>query len=135
VLRAVAAERKVALVIGGGSGHYPAFAGMSAGASPTRRSRETSSPRLRQAASPRLARLAHHGAGILLGFGNYARNVLNFGKAARRLVSEGIDVRILAVTDDVASAPAETPSLRWGVAGDVAVFKAAGNSGRGRARL
>ncbi len=126
VLRAVAAERKVALVIGGGSGHYPAFAGYvgrgladAAVAGDVFASPSTSS-------IARLARLAHQGAGILLGFGNYAGDVLNFGAAARRLVSEGIDVRILAVTDDVASAPAETPSLRRGVAGDVAVFKAAG---------
>jgi dihydroxyacetone kinase len=126
VLRAVAAERKVALVIGGGSGHYPAFAGYvgrglahAAVAGDVFASPSTSSIAL-------LARLAHQGAGILLGFGNYAGDVLNFGAAARRLVSEGIDVRILAVTDGVASAPAETPSLRRGVAGDVAVFKAAG---------
>ena len=126
VLRAVAAERKVALVIGGGSGHYPAFTGYvgsgladAAVAGDVFASPSTSS-------IARLARLAHQGAGILLGFGNYAGDVLNFGAAARRLVSEGIDVRTLAVTDDVASAPAETPSLRRGVAGDVAVFKAAG---------
>ena len=126
VLRAVAAERKVALVIGGGSGHYPAFPGYvgrgladAAVAGDVFASPSTSS-------IARLARLAHQGVGILLGFGNYAGDVLNFGAAARRLVSEGIDVRILAVTDDVASAPAETPSLRRGVAGDVAVFKAAG---------
>ncbi len=127
VLRAAAgSERKVALVIGGGSGHYPAFAGYvgkgladAAVAGDVFASPSTSS-------IARLAKLADRGAGILLGFGNYAGDVLNFGAAARRLASEGIDVRILAVTDDVASAPPGTPALRRGVAGDVAVFKIAG---------
>jgi dihydroxyacetone kinase len=127
VLRAGATPAgKVALVIGGGSGHYPAFAGYVgpgfadgavAGdvfASP--------STRLVHDVTAR----AHRGGGILLGFGNYAGDVLNFGAAAERLRSEGIDVRVLAVTDDVASAAAEEMTRRRGVAGDVAVFKIAG---------
>ena len=73
-----------------------------------------------------MARLAHRGGGILLGFGNYAGNVMNFGLAAERLISEGIDVRMLAVTDDVASAPASHSNLRRGVAGDLVIFKIAG---------
>src|ERR1700722_12371297 len=74
----------------------------------------------------RIARLANRGGGVLLGFGNYAGDVLNFGAAARRLAAEGIDARILPVTDDVASAPAEKTALRRGVAGDIFVFKIAG---------
>lgn len=63
---------------------------------------------------------------MLLGFGNYAGDVLNFGVAAERLRAEGIDVRIVPVTDDVASASAETPAKRRGIAGDLVVFKVAG---------
>ncbi len=117
---------KVALVIGGGSGHYPAFAGyVGAGLADAAVAGDIfASPSTRGVA--RIARLANRGGGVLLGFGNYAGDVLNFGAAAQRLVAEGIDARILPVTDDVASAPAQTPSLRRGVAGDIFVFKIAG---------
>ncbi|WP_062205248.1 dihydroxyacetone kinase family protein [Aureimonas sp. AU12] len=117
---------KVALVIGGGSGHYPAFLGyVGPGFADAAVAGDVfASPSTQGVA--RICRLANRGGGIVLGFGNYAGDVLNFGAAATRLRAEGIDVRILAVTDDVASAPAETPALRRGVAGDVAVFKIAG---------
>lgn len=119
-------ERKVAVVIGGGSGHYPAFAGyVGVGlADATVAGDVFASPSTESVA--RICRQAHRGGGIVLGFGNYAGDVLNFGAAATRLRGEGIDVRVLAVTDDVASAPRETPALRRGVAGDVPVFKIAG---------
>ncbi len=117
---------KVALVIGGGSGHYPAFGGyVGIGlADATVAGDVFASPSTESVA--RICRQAHRGGGIVLGFGNYAGDVLNFGAAATRLRGEGIDVRVLAVTDDVASAPKETRELRRGVAGDVPVFKIAG---------
>ncbi|MBB3998532.1 dihydroxyacetone kinase family protein [Aureimonas pseudogalii] len=119
-------EGKVAVVIGGGSGHYPAFLGyVGPGFADAAVAGDVfASPSTQGVA--RICRLANRGGGIVLGFGNYAGDVLNFGAAATRLRAEGIDVRILAVTDDVASAPAETPTLRRGVAGDVPVFKIAG---------
>ena len=119
-------EGKVAVVIGGGSGHYPAFLGyVGPGFADAAVAGDVfASPSTQGVA--RICRLANRGGGIVLGFGNYAGDVLNFGAAATRLRAEGIDVRILAVTDDVASAPAETPALRRGVAGDVPVFKIAG---------
>lgn len=117
---------KVAVVIGGGSGHYPAFAGfVGPGLADAAIAGDVfASPSAHFVAH--VSRLAHRGGGILLGFGNYAGDVMNFGLAAERLRSEGIDVRILPVTDDVASGPAETPLLRRGVAGDLVVFKIAG---------
>jgi dihydroxyacetone kinase len=127
VLRAAPGrEGKVAVVIGGGSGHYPAFAGyVGPGLADAAVAGDVfASPSTRAVA--RIARLANRGGGVLLGFGNYAGDVLNFGAAARRLTGEGIDARILPVTDDVASAPSETPTLRRGVAGDIVVFKIAG---------
>lgn len=117
---------KVAVVIGGGSGHYPAFAGyVGPGMADAAVAGDVfASPST--AAVARVCRLADQGGGILLGFGNYAGDVLNFGVAAERLRAEGIDVRIVPVTDDVASASAETPTKRRGIAGDLVVFKIAG---------
>ncbi|MBB3564298.1 dihydroxyacetone kinase [Rhizobium sp. BK512] len=117
---------KVSVVIGGGSGHYPAFAGyVGPGLADAAVAGDVfASPST--AAVARVCRLADQGGGILLGFGNYAGDVLNFGVAAERLRAEGIDVRIVPVTDDVASAPAETAAKRRGIAGDLMVFKIAG---------
>jgi len=127
VLRSTATpEGKVAVVVGGGSGHYPAFAGfVGPGMADAAVAGDVfASPSAHSVAH--VTRLAHRGGGILLGFGKYAGDVMNFGLAAERLQSEGIDVRILPVTDDVASGPADKPELRRGVAGDLVVFKIVG---------
>lgn len=119
-------EGKVAVVVGGGSGHYPAFAGfVGPGLADAAVAGDVfASPSTHLVAN--VCRKAQRGGGVLLGFGKYAGDVLNFGLAAERLISEGIDVRVLPVTDDVASAPAEKANERRGVAGDLAVFKIAG---------
>ncbi|GLR53397.1 dihydroxyacetone kinase family protein [Shinella yambaruensis] len=127
VVRAAAVPRgKVSVIVGGGSGHYPAFAGyVGPGMADAAVAGEIfASPST--AAVARVCRKADFGGGILLGFGNYAGDVLNFGVAAERLRAEGIDVRIVAVTDDVASAPADRHLQRRGIAGDFLVFKVAG---------
>lgn len=117
---------KVSLVVGGGSGHFPAFAGyVGPGFADAAVAGDVfASPST--AAVARVCRHASHGGGMILGFGNYAGDVLNFSVAAERLRAEGIDVRIVPVTDDVASAPAETASKRRGIAGTVLVYKVAG---------
>ena len=127
VVRATATPAgKVALVVGGGSGHYPAFAGfVGPGLADAAVAGDVFASPSAQAVA-HVMRLAHRGGGIVLGFGNYAGDVMNFGLAAERLEAEGIAVRILAVTDDVASAPADKASLRRGVAGDLVVFKIVG---------
>lgn len=127
VVRATATPAgKVAVVVGGGSGHYPAFAGfVGPGMADAAIAGDVfASPSAHSVAH--VSRMAHRGGGILLGFGNYAGDVMNFGLAAERLASEGIDIRVLPVTDDVASGPADKPLLRRGVAGDLVVFKIAG---------
>ncbi|NRP20986.1 D-erythrulose kinase [Ensifer adhaerens] len=117
---------KVAVVIGGGSGHYPAFAGyVGPGLADAAVAGDVfASPST--AAVARVCRHADQGGGVLLGFGNYAGDVLNFGVAAERLRAEGVDVRIVPVTDDVASAAADIAAKRRGIAGDLVVFKIAG---------
>ncbi|SDQ43757.1 dihydroxyacetone kinase [Curtobacterium sp. UNCCL20] len=116
----------VALVVGGGSGHYPAFGGLvghglAAGAA---MGNLFASPSAQQVTA--VAKAAEHGGGVLLSYGNYAGDVLNFDAAARALEAQGIDVRTVRVTDDVASAPADEAYKRRGIAGDLCVFKVAG---------
>ena len=127
VIRSTATPaNKVALVVGGGAGHYPAFAGfVGPGLADAAIAGDVfASPSAHSIAH--VARMAHRGGGILLGFGKYAGDVMNFGLAAERLISEGIDVRQLPITDDIARAPPESAHLRRGVAGDLAVLKIAG---------
>src|SRR5680860_621347 len=81
---------QVALVIGGGSGHYPAFSGLvgqglAAGAAC---GNMFASPAAGQIY--RVAKAAHAGGGVLLSYGNYAGDVLHFGQAEDRLNAEGI---------------------------------------------
>ena len=116
---------KVAVVVGGGSGHYPAFwgtvgAGFADGAVA---GNVFTSPSTAEAAS--VGRAADGGAGVVMITGNYAGDVLNFGLAAQRLSAEGVQTRYVAVTDDVASAGKEEITKRRGIAGDFPVFKAA----------
>ncbi|CAN5526903.1 L-erythrulose 1-kinase [soil metagenome] len=124
-----------ALVIGGGSGHYPAFAGwvgpgMGHGA-PC--GNIFSSPSATEVYS--VVRNAENGGGVILGFGNYAGDVLHFGLAAEKLRHEGIDVRIVAVSDDIVSNSTENHRDRRGIAGDLPVFKIAGAAIEGGADL
>lgn len=116
---------KVAVVIGGGSGHYPAFCGtVGPGfADGAVVGNIFTSPSDEDAAS--VARAADSGAGVLLTTGNYAGDVMNFNLAVTQLRSEGIDAEYFAVTDDVASAPRGEESKRRGIAGDFTVFKCA----------
>ena len=116
---------RVGVVIGGGSGHYPAFAGLVG-------------PGLCDGAvvgeiftSPSAAAVydlivaTDSGEGVLLSFGNYSGDVMHFGLAAQRARREGHDVRIVLVTDDVASASPQRTESRRGVAGGLYVFRAA----------
>ena len=124
---------KVSLVIGGGSGHYPSYNGVVGPgfADGAVLGDIFASPSAEQVY--RIARAADGGAGVVLGFGNYAGDRLNFGVAAERLRDEGVDVRVVWVTDDVASAPTESAEDRRGIAGTFTVYKlgaAAAEAGR-----
>ncbi|MFZ3567030.1 dihydroxyacetone kinase family protein [Streptomyces sp. BH097] len=117
---------QVAVVVGGGSGHYPAFSGLVGGGLATGAvvGNVFTSPSTRQAES--VARACEAGGGVLYCFGNYAGDRMNFGMAQARLRDAGIDTRTVLVTDDVASAPAGRGDERRGIAGDFTVFKVAG---------
>lgn len=117
---------KVAVVVGGGSGHYPAFCGVVGPgfADGAVVGNVFTSPSASQAVS--VARAAHGDSGVLLLTGNYAGDVMNFGLATGELRAEGIDARFLTVTDDIASASAAEADKRRGIAGDFPVFRCAG---------
>ena len=117
---------KVAVVIGGGSGHYPAFCGVVGPglADAAVVGNIFTSPSTEAVLS--VARAADSGAGILFSFGNYAGDVMNFGVAREQLRAEEFDVRTVLVTDDIASAPPTEAAKRRGIAGDFVVFKIAG---------
>jgi dihydroxyacetone kinase len=131
--RAVAGS--VAVVIGGGSGHYPAFGGLvgpglAAGAA---MGNLFASPSTQQVHG--VARAADAGGGILLTYGNYAGDVLNFDAAQEQLRAAGVDCRTVVVTDDVASASPAEKHKRRGIAGDLTVFKIAGAAAEAGAAL
>ena len=117
---------QVAVVIGGGSGHYPAFAGFVGPglASGAVCGNVFTSPSAGQAT--RVAHAVENGGGVLFTFGRYAGDVLHFGEAQRRLREDGVDARTVLITDDVASAPEERADERRGIAGIVFVFRVAG---------
>ncbi|EFL28904.1 dihydroxyacetone kinase [Streptomyces himastatinicus ATCC 53653] len=117
---------KVAVVVGGGSGHYPAFCGVVGRgfADGAVVGNIFTSPSAQEAYT--VAKAAAGDAGVLILSGNYAGDVLNFTSAAQRLTAEGTAARVLFVTDDLASAPAAELDRRRGVAGDFVVFRVAG---------
>ena len=117
---------KVAVVVGGGSGHYPAFCGVvgQGFADGAVVGNIFTSPSTDDACH--VGRAASGGGGVLFSTGNYAGDVMNFDLAQKRLWIEGIDARNVYVTDDVASAPVAEIAKRRGIAGDFVVFKVAG---------
>ncbi|MEM9577624.1 MAG: dihydroxyacetone kinase subunit DhaL [Pseudomonadota bacterium] len=119
-------DGKVGIVVGGGSGHEPAFAGY------VGRGLADAAPLGNIFASPSPSQImdagfaADGGAGVLFLYGNYTGDVMNFGMAEEGLAESGITARSFVVTDDIASAPLENRHERRGIAGDFFVFKIAG---------
>lgn len=117
---------KVGLVIGGGSGHEPMFFGYVgqglADAAVIGHVFTSPSP------EPiyNCARAANAGAGVLFMYGNYAGDVMNFDMAAELAAADGIEIRTIVTTDDIASAPVSERQRRRGVAGNFFVYKITG---------
>ena len=119
-------QDRVAVVVGGGSGHYPAFAGivgpgLAHGAA---MGNVFASPSAQQIYN--VCKSASSKSGIFLSYGNYAGDVMNFNQAQERLNAEGIPCKTVVVTDDIMSAPKSEMHKRRGIAGDLVVFKIAG---------
>ena len=119
-------EGKVGIVIGGGSGHEPAFTdyvgrGLADAAAVGNVFASPSPEQIMDA-----AHAVEGGAGVMFLYGNYTGDVMNFDMAVEECVAAGIPARSVQVNDDVASAPAERAGERRGIAGDFFVFKVAG---------
>ncbi|WP_417725408.1 dihydroxyacetone kinase family protein [Salipiger sp.] len=123
---ASAAERPVALISGGGSGHEPAHAGYVgpgmlsaavAGDVFTSPSVDAVRAAIEASAGP---------AGALLIVKNYTGDRLNFSLAAELARAEGIPCEIVFVADDAALRDMVARDRRRGLAGTVLVHKLAG---------
>ena len=121
---------RVAILIGGGSGHEPVFhgfvgPGMGDGAA---------CGNIFAAPAPTIvfdvAQAIHRGKGVVFVYGNYAGDVMNFDMAAELCEDAGIETRTVRVWDDVASAPLQEMDKRRGIAGDLLVIKVAGAAAR-----
>ncbi|MBX2825548.1 MAG: dihydroxyacetone kinase subunit DhaK [Gammaproteobacteria bacterium] len=119
-------EGKVGLMIGGGSGHEPTFVGFVGKglADAAAIGNVFASPPPDPALA--CAKAIDGGAGVLFMYGNYAGDVMNFDMAAEMAAMDGIEVRTVLTTDDVASAPVDQREERRGVAGNFFIFKSAG---------
>lgn len=117
---------KVALVIGGGSGHEPMFSGF------VGKGLADAAACGNIFASPdpntvyETAKAVDQGKGVIFVYGCYAGDNLNFDMGEEFLNDEGISTTHVRVWDDVASAPKERIHDRRGIAGDVFVVKIAG---------
>ena len=122
VARSGPRDGKVGIVVGGGSGHEPAFAGY------VGKGLADAAPLGNIFASPSPAQImdagfaADGGEGVLFLYGNYTGDVMNFGMAAEGLAEHGISAKSFVVTDDIASAPPDKTDERRGIAGDFFVF-------------
>jgi phosphoenolpyruvate---glycerone phosphotransferase subunit DhaK len=116
-------NRKVRLVVGGGSGHEPLFLGAvgpgMADAAVAGAVFAAPNPMSIQATAEALGQ----SDGIIYLYGNYSGDVLNFDFAAEESESAGGKVAQIRVHDDIASAPPERAATRRGTAGDIYVFK------------
>jgi len=126
VRRGAPVPGKVGIATGGGSGHLPVFLGyVGPGlADGVAVGNVFSSP----GPQPMLdcIRAVDAGKGVLLLFGNYQGDIMNFEAAAEMARADGIDVRIAIVNDDVPSAPRERIAERRGVAGLFYAYKLVG---------
>lgn len=121
-------KNKVALVIGGGSGHEPMFSGF------VGKGLADAAACGNIFASPdpntvyETAKAVESGKGVLFVYGCYAGDNLNFDMGEEFLDDEDIKTAHVRVQDDVVSAPADRIEDRRGIAGDVYVVKIAGAS-------
>jgi len=126
---------KVAIVVGGGSGHLPAFAGYvgSGMADAAAFGNVFASPPAKPIIEAALA--CDSGAGVVFIYGNYAGDCLNFDRAQDACREMGHKVESVVMNDDVASAPSSDALRRRGIGGMLWVYQIAGAKAESLASL
>lgn len=123
IMRAHIEDNKVALLIGGGSGHepiYTTYVGRGyADAAACGNIFAAPSPQIIFEAT----KAVHRGRGVLYVYGNYEGDVMNFDVAAEMAAAEGIEVKYVRTIDDVSLPKGEG---RRGIAGSFFQVKIAG---------
>lgn len=119
-------QGKVALLVGGGSGHEPIYHGLVG-----RNLADGAACGDIFAAPPpnivlEATKAVDRGKGVLYLYGNYAGDVMNFSTGAEDAEDEGIDVKTVLIWDDVCSAPPTEKNKRRGIAGLVPIVKLVG---------
>jgi len=117
---------KVGLVSGGGSGHLPLFTGYVGKGLLDTCSIGNVFEGPNVASCTEAIKLASGGAGVVLLYGNYGGDRMNFDMAAEMLELDDIETRTVLGTDDIASASPDERHKRRGVAGIVYAYKMAG---------
>jgi len=117
---------KVGIVVGGGTGHLPAFAGyvgkgMADGAA---FGNIFASPPAKPIIEATVA--VNGGAGVMYTYGNYQGDCINFDKAQDKCREMGIPVQSVVLNDDVLSAPKDQAHKRRGIGGLFLVWHVAG---------
>lgn len=117
---------KVGIVTGGGSGHLPVFTGyVGKGLLDAAAIGDVfASPTVQQISAT--IQKAESGEGVLLLYGNYGGDVMNFDMAAEMLEMENVKTKTVLVADDVISAQKQERAKRRGTGGLIYAFKAAG---------
>lgn len=128
-------DGKVALLVGGGSGHEPIYHGLVG-----RNLADGAACGDIFAAPPpnivfEATEAVDRGKGVLYLYGNYAGDVLNFDLGADLSDDEDIEVRTVLIWDDVCSAPPTEKDKRRGIAGLVPIVKLVGAASQGAATL
>lgn len=128
-------DNKVALLVGGGSGHEPIYHGLVG-----RNLADGAACGDIFAAPPpnivfEATEAVDRGNGVLYLYGNYAGDVLNFDLGAELSDDEDIDVRTVLIWDDVCSAPPTEKDKRRGIAGLVPIVKLVGAASQTAASL
>ena len=118
-------NRKVKIVVGGGSGHEPLFLGI---AGPGLADGAVAGQVFAAPAPDAIYAVieaVRAAEGVILMYGNYSGDVLNFGVAVDDAKANGIQVAEVRIHDDIASS--EVPQLedRRGISGDIFVIKTA----------
>lgn len=126
IVRTDIPDGKVALLVGGGSGHEPVYHGLVG----RNLADGAACGDIFAAPSPDIVMEAtqavNKGNGVLFLYGNYAGDVMNFDMGAELAEEEGIDVRTVLIWDDACSAPPSDKKNRRGIAGLVPIVKLAG---------